>query len=382
MIIELIFLLVIGIFTIYISRLLKVPDLLLLLIVGMIVGLSGFNLVGNILEYKDFFIKLALIFILIKAGLGIEESSLKKIGRPAILLGFIPCLFEGLAITTLAIYFLGFPLIEALALGFIIAAVSPAIVVPLMLELKEKKFKFNKNIPIMNLAAISIDDVVAISIFSIVISIFTNGIDNLIGMFITIPFSIIIAIILAKYLVKVLLWTELKKEAILTLSVVYVGLLMYWEVVIISPLVLAMSIGYYINHLSPKLKKDILVPVNNIWDILKILLFTLIGAQVNLGYIDEYLFIGLFIIFIALGIRMIGVYISLLKTEYNFKEKIYIGLCNIPKATVQASLGAIPLSVGMVNGEEILAISVIAIISTVIIAIVLITSLEKRLLEK
>ena len=124
----------------------------------------------------------------------------------------------------------------------------------------------------MNLAAISIDDVVAISIFSIVINIFTTGTTNYIGMFVMIPFSIILAIILAKYLVKVLLWTELKREAILTLSVVYIGLLMIWKVVVVSPLVLAMAIGYYINHLSPKLKKDILVPVNNIWDILKILL--------------------------------------------------------------------------------------------------------------
>ena len=120
-----------------------------------------------------------------------------------------------------------------------------------------------------------------------------------------------------------LLWTELKKEAILTLSVVYVGLLMYWEVVIISPLVLAMSIGYYINHLSPKMKKDILIPIDNIWDILKIFLFILIGAQVDISYINEYLGIGLVIIFIGLLIRMIGVFISLIKTEYNFKEKLF-----------------------------------------------------------
>ena len=191
MLVELILMLVIGIFTIAVARNFKIPDLLLLLIVGIILGISGFGLISDILVYKDYFIKLALIFILIKAGLGIEESTLKKIGRPAILLGFIPCLFEGLTITLLAIFLLNFPLIEALALGFIISAVSPAIVVPLMLELKNKKFKFNKNIPVMNLAAISIDDVVAISIFSIVINIFTTGTTNYIGMFVMIPFSII-----------------------------------------------------------------------------------------------------------------------------------------------------------------------------------------------
>ncbi len=383
LLIQVLGILLLGLTVIKIFKKIKIPSIITLIFMGLIIGESGLNLVVEVLEKKTIFINLALTIILFKAGLGIEEKELKKAGRPAILLGFIPCILEGTIIALISYYLIGFPLVEAFAFGFIIAAVSPAILVPLMVDLKTRTYRFNKHIPIMNLAAGSIDDVVAITIFSIVMSIYTGTNGNIFFMFLSIPVAIILALLIAKWVANLIVCQEKNINSyMLIVFIIGIGfLLMYYGITIFSPLILMLGLGYFINHGSIDMKTKLEPKVNVSWEYIKIILFVIIGAQVDIKIAQNYLVIGLSLVTVGLLFRFIGVYLSLIKTQYTKKEKCYVMLCNIPKATVQASLGAIPLTMGMEMGEEILAVSVIAIIYTVILGLSTLLGFEKKLLE-
>lgn len=352
----------------------KLPGLLGMIISGILVGPYGFNLLSEeILKVSADFRKIALIIILLRAGFGISKEDLKKVGAPAIRLSCIPGLFEGFAIAYSSMKIFGFNFIQGGILGFIIAAVSPAVIVPSMLDFMEKGLGERKGIPTLILAGASIDDVFAITIFSTFLGIYNGSQVNIGIRILSIPISIILGMsvgaIIGIFLVKLF-----KKYSIRdTKKVLYIigaGIfLTALEDLIKSKIEIAgllgvMTIGFIILEAIPHTGKRIGVKLNKIWVFAEILLFVLVGAEVNVGLALNAGTKGILLIGIGLVARSIGVSLSLLNTNLNMKERLFCIIAYIPKATVQAAIGAIPLSVGVESGDLILSIAVLSIVLT------------------
>ena len=352
----------------------KLPGLLGMIIIGILVGPYGFNLLSEeILKVSADFRKIALIIILLRAGFGISKEDLKKVGAPAIRLSCIPGLFEGFAIAYSSMKIFGFTFVQGGILGFIIAAVSPAVIVPSMLDFMERGIGEKKGIPTLILAGASIDDVFAITIFSTFLGIYNGSQVNIGIRILSIPISIIlgmsVGVIIGIFLVKLF-----KKYSIRdTKKVLYIigaGIfLTALEDLIKSKIEIAgllgvMTIGFIILESIPHTGKRIGVKLNKIWVFVEILLFVLVGAEVNVGLALNAGTKGILLIGIGLVARSIGVSLSLLNTNLNMKERLFCIIAYIPKATVQAAIGAIPLSLGVESGDLILSMAVLSIILT------------------
>lgn len=352
----------------------SLPGLLGMLILGIIIGPYGLNLISPaVLAVSADLRKIALIIILIRAGLGLNKDSLVKVGLPAIKMSFIPGLFEGFTILFVASYLLGIPKIEAGMLAFIVAAVSPAVVVPSMLILIEEGKGKLKGIPTLVLAGASIDDVIAITFFSTFLGFYSGKNVNLGLKLLNIPVSIILGIIIGVLtgllligLFKRFHMRDTKKVLLLISGGIILTLI---EDVITTPINFAsligiMTIGFIISEKYGVLGRRLSKKFNGIWVFAELLLFVLVGAEVNIYVALEAGAIGLLIIFIGLIARSIGVMISLIGSKLNFREKLFCVVAYTPKATVQAAIGAVPLAYGVKSGELILAIAVLAIIVT------------------
>lgn len=352
----------------------KLPGLLGMLILGVIIGPYGLNLLqADMINASADLRKIALIIILLRAGFGINKDDLKKVGNTALLMSCIPGLIEGFTIAFVSTKFLGFSFIEGGILGFIIAAVSPAVVVPSMLNLIENNIGANKSIPTLILAGASMDDVFAITIFSAFLGLY-SGIHINIGIqAISIPVSILLGIIagaiIGFIMVKIFNKYHIRdtKKVLLILG----SSLLLTEVenllktkIEIASLLGVMTIGFIIIEKMPNVGKRLAVKFNKIWVFAEILLFVLVGAQVNISVAVNAGLIGIIIILIGLLGRSIGVVISLLGTDLNWKERFFCIISYIPKATVQAAMGAVPLSLGVESGDIILAIAVLSILIT------------------
>lgn len=352
----------------------KLPGLLGMIIIGIILGPYVLNWISpDLLRVSGDFRQIALIIILLRAGLGISSDDLKRIGKPALKLSCIPGIFEGLTIAFISTRFLGFSFIEGGILGFILAAVSPAVIVPLMLDFQERKLGTNKGIPTLILAGASIDDVFAITIFSTFMGLYSGNHINIGIKLLNIPVSIIlgiiIGIIIGFILVKVFERYHIRDTKKVLLILGCAILLNALEQVMknkieIAGLLGVMALGFILLEKSPIVAKRLSLKFNKIWVFAEILLFVLVGAQVNIAVAYNAGLQGLAIIIIGLIGRSIGVYISLLGTNLNWKERLFCIISYIPKATVQAAIGAVPLSMGIESGEIILAIAVLAILIT------------------
>ncbi|TDP90029.1 sodium/proton antiporter (CPA1 family) [Halanaerobium saccharolyticum] len=353
---------------------LKLPALLGMLLIGILLGPYGFDLISqDILNISSDLRMIALIVILIRAGLGIEKETLKKVGVPAVKLSFIPGLMEGAAVIIAAVYLLNFEFIEAGILAFIIAAVSPAVVVPQMLSLIEQGKGAAKGVPTLVLTGASVDDVVAITIFSAFLSIYGGQQINIYRQILNVPLAIFLGIILGTVIALFLIYIFKKyhirdtKKALLILSF---GILMnslehFLEGIIpIATLLGIMVIGFVIQERYSVLGKRLSSKFNKIWVFAELMLFVLIGAEVNIQLAFESGLLGLIIIAVGLTARSVGVLISLMGTELNLKERGFCVLAYTPKATVQAAIGAIPLAAGVASGELILALAVLSIVVT------------------
>ncbi|WP_040462335.1 cation:proton antiporter domain-containing protein [Haloplasma contractile] len=372
----------------------KLPGLLGMLILGIILGPSFINIIGNELltsvgkDYRT----IALIIILIRAGLGIKRSELKKVSTVAMKMSFIPVLFEGFTVLLVSKYLLDLTYIQAGILGFIIAAVSPAVVVPSMLKLKELGYGSKKAIPTMILAAASVDDVVAITIFSTFMGLSLNRADvNITYSILGIPLSIILGIILGIVIgvLLVILFKQFKiRDSKKVLIVLGTAILLYGfgeeikNYIPVATLIGIMTIGFVIMEMKPTLANRLANKFNKLWILAEIILFVLVGALVELEVAIGAGIIGLFIIFIGLLSRSIGVYLSTLNSNLNIKERVFCIVSYSPKATVQAAIGAIPLERGIVNADIILAIAVLSIVITAPIGALGINLFGPRLLEK
>lgn len=382
---------------------LRLPGLLGMILTGIILGEYSKNYIVNILKLdflEPFFISdkilsissdlrlCALIVILIRAGLGIDRVSLKKIGNVALKMSCIPCLFEGFTIMMVTHLLLGFPLPICGTLGFIIAAVSPAVVVPEMLSLKEKNLGKEREIPTLILAGASIDDIFAITLFSSFLSLSLGKNVNIYKEFLTIPLSIIIGIVLGG-VIGIILVKFFKKyhirdtrKAIIFLMVgITFHQLETLNIFPIASLLGIMTMGFIILEKYPILAKRLSTKFNKIWVFSEIILFVLIGAAVNIEVIFSSSSVGVIIVFIGLIGRMLGVGVSLFGSNLNKKERLFCGLSYIPKATVQAAISGIPLAMGVPHGEILLAIGVLSIIISVPIGVIGIRMGQTRLLK-
>lgn len=388
----------------YLFTKIYLPGILGMIATGLILGPSALNLIDvEVINLLEEFKTAALIVILIRAGLGINKNTLKEIGSSAIKMSFIPGIIEGTTIMFAAHYFLSFSFIEAGILGFIVAAVSPAIVVPAMLKIKKNKLGEKRGIPTLILAGASLDDVFAITIFGVFISLASGVTPNIYYLLFSVPFGILLGAIIGVILGFALIWyfkkvhiRDTKKVIIFViLSIVFYELTeikQIKEIIPIASLLGIMAIGFIILEKYDILAKRLALKFGKIWVLAEILLFVYIGSAVQLETIQSSIVgIGLLILFIGLLARSIGVWISLVGSKLNTKEKLFCIIAYLPKATVQAAIGAVPLSMVYANqitnitestAQTILAIAVLSIVVTAPLGAIGIKLSAPKLLEK
>lgn len=352
----------------------KLPGLLGMLLLGILLGPYGLNVLSpDLLQVSDDLRRLALIIILIRAGLGIHKEDLIKVGGSAVRISFIPGILEGFTIAFLAIRLFGFTFIEGGILGFVIAAVSPAVIVPQMLKLLDQKLGTGQGVPTLILAGASIDDVFAITLFSAFIGLYTGSNSNLTWQILEIPISIILGIglgvvfgLLLGRLYKDVRMRDTRKVLILLGAAILMKAIESWvqSRINIAALLGVMSMGFVLMERKPEVSRRMASKLNKMWVLAEIVLFVLVGAQVDVTIAINAGLLGLLIILAGLAARTVGVLLATLGSHFTWKERLFCAIAYLPKATVQASIGGIPLSMGVESGGLILALAVVAILFT------------------
>lgn len=351
----------------------KLPNLLGMLLTGIILGPYVLNLIDNsILDISSDLRKIALIIILTRAGLSLDINDLKKVGRPAVLMCFIPATFEIIGMIVLAPKLLGVSILEAAVMGAVVGAVSPAIIVPKMLKLMEEGYGTEKSIPQMLLAGTSIDDIFVIVMFTVFTGLAQGNSISAIS-FIQIPVSIILGVIvgavigiyLAVFFKKVHMRDSAKGVLLLSISFLMISLETALEgIVPFSGLLAVMSIGIFLQIKYRVVARRLSIKYSKLWVGAEILLFVLVGATVDISYAFKAGIGAVILIFGVLLFRMVGVFFCLIKTNLTIKERLFCMIGYIPKATVQAAIGGVPLAMGMASGQLILTLAVLAILIT------------------
>lgn len=380
--------LIVGMSLGYICQKLKLPSLLGMLITGMILGPYALNLLDqSILAISADLRKIALIIILTRAGLGLDLSGLKKLGRPAFLMCFVPATCELIGIVILAPKLLGLTTLEAAIMGAVLAAVSPAVVVPRMVKLMDEGYK---DIPGLILAGASVDDVYVIVLFSTFISMIQGQGANFMS-FVNIPISIILGILiglLLGFLLSFFFKNIHIRDTSKVLIIISISLLLVvledslTTSITFSSLISIMFIGVGLKRNREIVAKRLSIKYGKLWVGAEVFLFVLVGATVNINYLSHVGFKALLLILLALIFRMFGVFICLLNTKLNKKEKLFAMIAYTPKATVQAAIGGIPLSLGLSCGDIILTVAVLAIVLTAPLGAFAIDLSYKKLLTK
>lgn len=368
----------------------KLPGLLGMIIVGIFIGPYVFGLIDEkMLLIAGELRKLALIIILLRAGLGIKRSAISTIGTTAIMMSIIPGLLEGFTLLVSAHYLLGLPWAEAGMLGFIIAAVSPAVIVPSMLKLKDEGYGKKKEIPTLILASASVDDVIAITLFTVFLNMGIGEGVSIPLMIAGVPVRIFGGIFLGALLGYGYVIFMSRKEGqirdtkkVLILLGISILLTYSEEYLPIASLLGVMMIGFIILEKHAEIAGRLSSKLNKIWVFAEIMLFVLIGAAVNIQVAWKAGLVGIVLIGIGLIARSIGVIISTWGSKLNAKEILFCVVAYIPKATVQAAIGAVPLAMGVESGEIILAIAVMSILITAPLGAIGINLLAPRCLDR
>ena len=369
----------------------KLPSLLGMIIVGIVLSPHCLNLVDDsILTISGDLRQIALVIILTRAGLSLNFSDLKKVGRPAILMCFVPACIEMVGTIIFAPLLLDVSILDAAIIGSVMAAVSPAVVVPRMIKLIEDGYGTDKSIPQLILAGASVDDVFVIVVFTALTTLASTGEVSAIS-FIQIPTSILLGVLLGGVVGTILVWffkrfhirDSIKVLIILSVSFLLLELQNRLEgIVPVSGLLAIMSVGIIINQKYDVLAKRLSVKYNKLWLGAEIFLFVLVGIAVDLKYALAAGIVVILLVILALVFRMIGVVISLVKTKLNKKERLFCAVAYTPKATVQAALGTVPLVMGLSCGEIVLTVAVISILITAPFGAICIDNLYKKLLSK
>lgn len=373
-----------------IMKIIHIPPMIGMLLAGVILGPYVLDLIADpILMVSSELRQMALIVILLRAGLALKLEDFKKMGRPALFLAFVPATFELLGVMLLAPLFFDISLLEAALLGSILAAVSPAVVVPRMIHLMESGYGKKKHIPQLILSGASLDDVYVIILFTSFLQSILHD-DFSLSILIQVPSSIILGIGLGLlvgwlsvyFFKKVHVRDTVKVLILFSLSFLFLVLEdAIKPTVFMSGLLAVMTCGGMIHHTYPVLAKRLVSKFEKIWVIAEIILFVMVGAAVNLSVIPSIGYQAVLLIIGALIFRIIGVYVALIKTSLVLKEKLFVSLSYIPKATVQAAVGAIPLTMGLSSGYLMLAIAVLAILVTAPLGATLIDWTSTHLLE-
>ena len=370
---------------------LKLPQLIGMLLTGIILGPYLLNLLDpKILSISADLRQIALIIILTRAGLNLDINDLKKVGRPAVLMCFLPATFEILGMIILAPKFLGLGLLDSAILGTVIAAVSPAVVVPKMLKLMEEAYGRDRSIPQLIMAGASVDDVFVIVLFTSFIGLASTGSFSMLNL-IKIPTSILFGIsvgflcaVLVIYLFKKIhIRDSLKVIIILNISF----LLVTFEnsltgIIGFSGLLAIMSIGTGIQAKNTMLSKRMSIKYSKLWITAEVMLFVLVGATVNIKYALGASIPAILLIITVLIFRMAGVFLCLVGTSLSYRERLFCMIAYCPKATVQAAIGSIPLSMGLPSGNIILTVAVLSILITAPLGAFAIDISYKKLLKK
>ena len=370
----------------------RLPGLIGMLMVGILCGPHVFDLIKpELLRVSADFRMIALIVILLRAGLETKRDTLNRVGRTAITMSCVPAFFEGIAVMFVAHRLLGISVLEAAMLGAIVSAVSPAVVVPLMVDFIDRGRGAGKGIPTLILAASAIDDVFVIVIFSVLLGIYAGGSTSIALSLLQIPFSIILGILtgiltgLIIYRIFVKYRPRATKKGLILIGI---SILFVWfegaieNIIHISALIGIMTIGFIILEKSESMAHVISKKLGKVWIFAEILLFVLVGAQVDIHVAWDAGLAGALVICIGLIFRSIGTYISIIGTGYDFKEKMFCIVAYIPKATVQAAIGAVPLAAGVDGGEIILAVAVLSIILTAPVGAIGIKLIGERVLKE
>lgn len=369
----------------------KLPPLLGMIITGIILGPHTLNLIDqSVLSISSDLRQIALIIILTRAGLNLDINSLKKVGRPAILMCFVPACFEIIGMVLLAPPLLGISILDALIMGTVVAAVSPAVIVPKMLKLIETGYGKDKSIPQMIMAGASVDNVFVIVLFTSFTGLAQGESFSPISL-IQVPISIIlgiglgilIGILLGFFFKKVHMRDSIKVIIILSISFLLVTLENSLKgIVPISGLIAIMSIGISLQKIRSDASKRISTKFSKLWVAAELMLFVLVGATVDIKYAFSAGIMAIVLIFGVLVFRMIGVLICLIKTKLNKKERLFCMISYCPKATVQAAIGSIPLTMGLSCGNIVLTVAVLSILITAPLGAFFIELLYKKLLKK
>lgn len=368
----------------------NLPSLIGYIIAGLIMGPSFFNLIDqSTLDISSDLRRIALMIILLRAGLNIDLQDLKKVGRPAILMSFLPATLEIIGTIILAPIFFGMSYLSAAILGAIVAATSPAVVVARMLDLMGKGYGKKKGVPQMILAGSSLDDIFVIIIFTALTALAQTGEFHWLSM-LSMPTSIILGIA-GGLLVGWLLSLAIEKYQ---LSGGYPVILSFGMAMLFdgiekamtgpigfSALLAVMAMGFMMLRVNPVQAKSVQVGFNNLWQVFEIILFVLVGASMSIESVKDSGLIAVVLIVLLLVFRGLGVRLSVLGTQLNKEEKAFAIFAYLPKATVQAAIGAVPLAMGLPNGQIILTISVVAILVTAPLGAVLIDQTHNRLLR-
>ncbi len=370
----------------------KLPGLVGMLIVGVLVGPHVVGLMRpEMMQVSADFRKIALIVILLRAGFELRRDTLHRVGKTALIMSAVPAVLEIAAVMAVAPYFLKLSLLEATILGSILAAVSPAVVVPLMIDFMERGKGARKGIPTMILAASSVDDVFVIVLFTIFLGMYGGHKVNIAWQLSGIPISVVLGVVVGLIpgylLYKLFLKYDLQPPR-RTLLIIGTSICLLWleetahGIIPIASLLGVMAIGFIILEKEEAIAHIISQKLKKLWVFAELLLFVLVGAQVNVSVAWKAGAAGLLVIFIGLVARSIGTYLSVMGTDYNWKERLFCVVSYVPKATVQAAIGAVPLEAGVAGGEVILAVAVLSILVTAPLGAIGIILLGEPVLEE
>lgn len=390
MLLSIALILLIGMFAGWLCSKLRLPGLLGMIITGIILGPYVLNLIdASILNISSELRKIALIIILTRAGLTLNINDLKKVGRPAIMMCFIPATFEVIGMVILAPMLLGVTVLEAAIMGAVVGAVSPAVIVPKMIKMIEEGYGVEKGIPQLILAGASVDDVYVIVLFSAFTSL-ASGTGVSVMSFVNIPVSIILGIIAGLLVGLVLSYLFIKVhmrdtvKVIIFLSTAFILVSMENALntpITFSALISVMFMGIALQKKKKEAAVRLSVKYNKMWVCAEIVLFVLVGATVDISYAASAGIAAVILIFGVLIFRMTGVLLCMVRTKLNFKERLFCMFAYMPKATVQAAIGGIPLSMGLSCGNIVLTVAVLAIIITAPLGAFIIDLTYKKLLK-
>lgn len=391
MLISIAYMLLLGMFLGWLCRKIKFPSLFGMIITGIILGPYVLNLIdASILNISSELRKIALIIILIRAGLSLDINDLKKVGRPAVLMCFLPACFEMIGMVLLAPVLLGVSRLDAAIMGAVVGAVSPAVIVPKMLKLMEEGYGTKQGIPQLILAGASVDDVFVIVMFSTFTGI-AQGSGASVRSFINIPVSIIVGVAvgfllgfaLAKYFQTIHMRDTVKVMILLSLAFVMVTFEdKFGTVVPFSALIAVMCMGISLQRNRGIVAKRLSPKFNKLWVMAEVMLFVLVGATVDLNNAFTAGIAAVVLIFGVLIFRMAGVFVCLLGTKLTRKERLFCMFAYMPKATVQAAIGGLPLAMGLSCGNIVLTVSVLAILITAPLGAFVIDLTYKKLLRR